>query len=101
MRTPGASRDRLTDGIYLPDDPEEPLARLEEALRLAEETRALRRRLRRDPVPPPTPEEQDLLERFERLRREVLAVDELPAGGEPEKAPAGVEAAATSRPGAG
>lgn len=35
MQTPGEQRDRLTEGIYIPKDPSEPLGRLEEAFTLA------------------------------------------------------------------
>jgi acyl-CoA dehydrogenase len=38
LRTPGEQRDRLTDGVFLPADPGEALARLERAFVLARET---------------------------------------------------------------
>ncbi|MDX1631490.1 MAG: acyl-CoA dehydrogenase [Thermoanaerobaculia bacterium] len=83
MRRRGPARNRLTRHTFLPEDPEEPLARLEEALRLSEETRNLRRRVGRarkaggeDPEAELGREEQELLRRYEELRTEVVAVDE-------------------------
>ena len=38
LQVPGEQRDRLTDGIYLPSDPEEAVGRLERALRLDAQT---------------------------------------------------------------
>lgn len=46
MQVPGAQRDRHTAGIYVSDDPSDPLGELEHALRLTHETEDLERRLR-------------------------------------------------------
>lgn len=43
---PGALRDRLTEGVYIPDDDREPLARLEKALERAAAAEPLLHRLR-------------------------------------------------------
>ena len=45
MQEPGAQRDRHTAGIYVNEDPNDPLGRLERALRLTHETAHLERRL--------------------------------------------------------
>jgi acyl-CoA dehydrogenase len=41
LQTPGASRDRLTQGIYLPTHPDEALGRLEQAMNLTLQTETL------------------------------------------------------------
>lgn len=46
MQVPGAQRDRHTAGIYVSDDPADPLGRLEYALRLHHATEPLERRLK-------------------------------------------------------
>ena len=48
VQTAGAARDRLTSDMYLPRDETEPLAQLEAALALMDESRVLRRRLKRE-----------------------------------------------------
>ena len=88
MRTPGPARDRLTDGVFLPTAADEPLVRLEEALQLEDATRDLRKRSRSEPESL-SDEDRALLERYETLRSEVLAVDEFPSSGETNLAPSG------------
>jgi acyl-CoA dehydrogenase len=41
LQTPGESRDRLTANIYIPSHPDEPLGRLEQALRLSVQAEAI------------------------------------------------------------
>lgn len=45
MQTPGGQRDRLTKGIYIPEDPEEALGRYEHTLALITETEPLYRKI--------------------------------------------------------
>jgi acyl-CoA dehydrogenase len=46
MQEPGSMRDRHTDGIYVSDDPDDALGRLERALRLTAESEPIERRMR-------------------------------------------------------
>lgn len=46
MQTPGYQRDRHTDGIFVSDDPSDPIGRLDLALRLTHETEPIERRIR-------------------------------------------------------
>ena len=52
LRTPGPVRDRLTEDVYLPDDPGDPMRRLEVALELCVESAGLRKRLRESGLGP-------------------------------------------------
>jgi len=96
LQTPGPVRDRLTAGIFLPDDPQAPLARLERALRAVVKTEPVRKRLRkairdgRLPAGPGSVEqalrqglvseaEAGLLRTADALTAEVIAVDAFPA----------------------
>ncbi len=93
---PGPARERLTEGIHLPTDPDEPLARLEAALVAAVAAEPAERRLREE-VPRPVrargheaalewarehdalePAELDALEAAERARLEAIQVDDFP-----------------------
>lgn len=47
LQTPGATRDRLTEDMYIPTDEDEIIAQLESAFELMEQTRDLRRRLKK------------------------------------------------------
>jgi acyl-CoA dehydrogenase len=94
LQTPGAQRDRLTAGIDLPDDPAEPLGRLERAFRLVAESAGIEKRVqeasRRGELPPEpvlalleravaarviTRAEADFVREAEAARQEALAVD--------------------------
>ncbi|MFN3596938.1 MAG: acyl-CoA dehydrogenase [Rubricoccaceae bacterium] len=46
MQVPGAQRDRLTEGMFVPSDADEALGRLERAMRLAHEAEAVERKLK-------------------------------------------------------
>ncbi|HEX6829005.1 MAG TPA: acyl-CoA dehydrogenase [Burkholderiales bacterium] len=95
MITPGAVRDRLTAGIFIPRNPEEPVAALEIALESAVRCEAIEARLRKAvreaKIPGGTPEEirelglragiisqadADALDRHKALRRKVVMVDD-------------------------
>lgn len=95
LQTPGPVRDRLTAGIFLPSDPTEPIARLEQALALAlaveSSQQKLRRAIKAGQLPPGPdaveaalrqglilPEEAERLRQANALIREVIAVDEFP-----------------------
>ncbi len=94
LQTPGAVRDLLTHGIFVPHHEGDPLYDLDQAFQLAEQAQPLyaeiRAAVRRDELEPLrpkhlaqtareqgvlTPEEFELLERAERARKRVLAVD--------------------------
>ncbi len=93
VQTPGPVRDRLTEGIFLPSDPDEPLARLEQALALTlavePSEQQLRKAIKAGRLPPGpgaidaalrqgliTPEEAERLRQAKTLIRQVIAVDE-------------------------
>ncbi len=99
LQTPGPVRDRLTAGMFLPQDPSEPIARLEQALALtlvtSESDKKLRKgvktgRLKPGPGAIDAALEEGLIlpEEAERLRQawaqvlEVIAVDAFPSGKE-------------------
>ena len=46
MQVPGAQRDRHTSGLYVSDDPHDPLGRLERALRLCTSVEGIERHIR-------------------------------------------------------
>ncbi len=46
IQTPGPQRDRLTEGIYVPDDPNEALGRLERAFKISYDAAAVDRKIR-------------------------------------------------------
>ncbi|HEB99635.1 MAG TPA: acyl-CoA dehydrogenase [Thiotrichales bacterium] len=92
---PGAARDRLTHGLYIPDDPQDRLGRLEMALAAAVTAepvlRKIRRAIRYGDLPKDDPErlaglaarrgliepaEAEAVETAARHRRAVIAVDE-------------------------
>src|SRR6185436_12558214 len=94
LRHPGGQRDRLTAGVFLPKDPEEPLARLERAFTLAAEAAPLVERIARAsrqgelPRRPPeevldeavaaavvTPDEAQKIRTAASSREDVLQVD--------------------------
>jgi acyl-CoA dehydrogenase len=96
MQIPGAHRDRLTDGVYLPDpsDMNEPLSVLEHAFRLSVQSESVARKIRdavksgRLPKDIPSrlvskaveagvisSEEADLVANTEKARSEAVAVD--------------------------
>ncbi len=94
MQTPGEQRERMVAGGYLPKDPTEPLARLEEAFRLTNEAAEIEKKLRQavhagtlQKAAPAkmvaqavekgvvTAEEADLLRRAEEARTDVIQVD--------------------------
>lgn len=96
LQTPGPVRDRLTAGIFLPSDPDEPLARLEQALALTlavePSQQKLRKAIKAGKLPPApsaveaalkqgliTPEEAERLQQAQTLIRAVIAVDEFPS----------------------
>jgi len=74
---PSALRDRLTSGLYIPDEVPEPMARLEEALRLAAAAEPLERKLKQGAALEGA--EAALLEQALRIRREAIQVDDFPA----------------------
>lgn len=53
ITTNGASRDRLTSGMYLPDDPADPVGRMEDAFNKLSEVVEIRRRLRKQGLKQP------------------------------------------------
>lgn len=96
LMTPGAVRDRLTAGIFVPVTYNEPLADLEQALQCVIDCEAIESKLRqavklhkiidhgdgqieqaveRNVI---TAEEADLLRRLKELRRRVVGVDDFP-----------------------
>jgi acyl-CoA dehydrogenase len=105
--SPGAVRDRLTAGIFIPRNAEEPVAALELALESAVRCEAieakLRRAVREAKIPGGTPDElrdaglnagvitqaeADALERHKALRRKVVMVDDFePDFGVPSRRP--------------
>ncbi len=97
MMKPGDTRDRLTDGIYVPITGDEPLADLEQALQYAIKCEAIEAKLRnavkanqisaekdnkiidalaRNII---TKEEAEELEKMQALRRKAIMVDDFPA----------------------
>jgi acyl-CoA dehydrogenase len=95
IRRPGALRDRLTAGVYLPDAPDDPLAVLEQAFRAAAEAEPILARLRkarkRGEIPEGPPDrhtaeavaagvideaEAQIIHRSAELRRRAIQVDE-------------------------
>lgn len=99
---PSETRDRLTAGIWLTASAQEPLGRLDRALELAEPAERLHKRLRQAvksgelQVPPDgdpaqaalaadliTDDDAALLDEYETLRREIIAVDAFAAAGRP------------------
>ncbi len=94
LQVPGEQRDRLTAGIYVPDDPQQALGRLERAfalsVRAAEVARKVKRAVRRGELPRARPErladravaagiitaeEAELLAAAEAAREDVIQVD--------------------------
>ena len=96
LRTPGPVRDRLTEDVYLPDDPGEVMARLEAAMELCSESAELRHRLGKSGIEPGagspwnqwldglvaagdvTDGEADLLRRTLAAVSKLIAVDDYP-----------------------
>ena len=95
--SPGAARDRLTAGTYIPRDPEEPVAVLEAALRAVIAAESIGARIREarsrgvitstfaDPMVDEaaakgviTQAEKETMERAKLLRRRVIMVDDFP-----------------------
>lgn len=95
---PSPSRERLTAGIYQTKNPQEPGARLDAALELAEGVSGARRKIKKaiksGELPNTTPEQQwaqaverqlistsekALLEQYESLRKEIIQVDDYSA----------------------
>jgi acyl-CoA dehydrogenase len=72
LRRPGQQRDRLTAGLFLPKDPDEPLARLERAFLLVRDAAPLLHRMKAGIV---TDEEADLLRKAAAARADVLQAD--------------------------
>jgi acyl-CoA dehydrogenase len=107
---PSDSRDRLTDGIYAPDDADDPVGRLEHALGLAIRAEAVEARLKAKGLRPDTQmpseswaqamveqghitaEEQGLLNAFREAATRVIQVDDFAPG------KGGAKAAAKARP---
>ncbi len=54
LQTPGPIRDRLTEEVYLPDDPSQLVTQLETAFRLCEQSAAVQNRLHRSGIEPGT-----------------------------------------------
>jgi len=94
MQVPGAQRDRLFSGVFVPEDRERPLGRLEHAMRLAYAAAGVERKLRdavkskQLPKAHPaalvakaveagvvTPEEARLLQQAEAARADAIQVD--------------------------
>jgi acyl-CoA dehydrogenase len=97
LLSPGAARDRLTAGVYIPKDPNEPIAALEAALRAVIAAEAVGAKIRaarehgtitshsadqmvdealaRGVI---TAEERGKMERAKALRRQVIMVDDFP-----------------------
>ena len=83
LRRPGPQRDRLTDGLFLPEDPDEPLAKLERAFLLVRDAAPILRRIAKARLSPDealeagllTPDESDLLRAAAAARADVLRVD--------------------------
>jgi len=97
LLAPGPARDRLTEGLYVPDSLDQPLGRLEDALRKARDAAPvlarMRRAMRKGELPNGDPEqlleaalEAGVIDADERAaveaavaaRREVIQVDEFP-----------------------
>ena len=106
LQTPGEQRDRLTDGIYLPKDPNEGLGRLEHAFQLVYEAEGIwgkvRRAVREGKVQKDRPEkmveqavangvltqeEAALLARAEEARNDAIQVDAFPLSDFPTQPP--------------
>lgn len=101
LQTPGPVRDRLTAGMFLPQDRSEPIARLEQALVLtlatSESDQKLRRAIKTGRLKPGPgaidaaleaglilPEEAERLRQARTQALEVIAVDAFPPGKEEE-----------------
>jgi acyl-CoA dehydrogenase len=116
LLAPGARRDRLTAGVYLPSDPAEPLAVLERAFELAAEAEPLLARLRGAQKAGEAPggpaetvlaeaeaagvldaAEAEIVRRAAELRREVIRVDEYTPEEYRSPAAYATEAGASSR----
>jgi acyl-CoA dehydrogenase len=96
MLSPGEARDRLTEGIFLPSSPDEPLNILEQALQCAVVCEAVEAKLRAavktGRIPPEgeekisaalkqrvvTAHELELMTGMKSLRRKVIMVDDFP-----------------------
>jgi acyl-CoA dehydrogenase len=104
LTTPGPQRDRLTAGLFLPQDPAQPLGRLERALGLAARAVApldrIRRAAREGRIPQGEPEslldpalaagvigppEADLVNEARAARLDVIEVDSFGPAGGPEQ----------------
>jgi acyl-CoA dehydrogenase len=118
MLTPGEARDRLTEGIFIPDSADEPLSILEQALQCAVVSEAVEAKLRaavkagRIPAEGEekiaaalkqrvvTTSELELMAGMKSLRRRVVMVDDFPpdfgttSAAAPEPTPAAVPVAA-------
>ncbi len=83
LRRPGLQRDRLTAGLFLPKDPNEPLAKLERAFLLVRDAAPLLHRIAKARLSMDealeagivTPDEADVLRSAAKARAEVLQVD--------------------------
>ncbi|GAB4165690.1 MAG: acyl-CoA dehydrogenase [Rhodocyclaceae bacterium] len=87
MIEPGATRDRLTAGMFLPRGGDDPVSLLEQALEAEIAAAPVEARLRAAreaaagggaPVPQPSAAEQALLARRDALRDQVIRVDDFP-----------------------
>lgn len=83
LRRPGPQRDRVTAGMYIPADPEEPLAKLERAFLLVRDAAPILRRISKARLSPDealaaglvTPDEAEILRAAAAARADVLQVD--------------------------
>ena len=73
ITSPGAQRDRLTTGIFVPTERDSALGRLEHALRLAAAARPVEQKIKAGVVP--TADEEEILREAAAARREAVAVD--------------------------
>ncbi len=115
LLSPSDTRERLTDGIYAPDDAADPIGRLEHALQLAiraeaVEARLKKKGLRADTQMPSaawlqammeqghiTAEEQGLLNDFREVALLVIQVDDFAPGKRPAKKAAKVTPKGTAK----
>ena len=116
MLSPGDARDRLTEGIFIPDSPDEPLNILEQALQCVVVCDAVEAKLRaavktgRIPAEGEekiaaalkqrviTANELELMAGMKSLRRKVVMVDDFPPDFGPASTPAPQPAPATTAP---
>jgi acyl-CoA dehydrogenase len=78
LMEPSPLRDRLTAGLFIPSDPQEPLARLEDALRKVIAAEPLERKLKKGGL---DQKDLELIRLATNARREVIRVDDFTSFG--------------------